>query len=92
LASLLASASSQPEAFEVVLSAEPLENRNPTRQRGMRQDQIFLAHASGYEKKRNFKTRQRGMNQDQVFLAHAAGYKKNAQLQTAKPRAYGYYL
>ncbi len=28
--------------FKVALSADP--NRNPTRQRGMRQDQIFLAH------------------------------------------------
>ena len=37
-------------SFEVALSAELLENRNPTRQRGMSLDQVFLAHASGYEK------------------------------------------
>ena len=36
--------------FEVALSAELLANGNPTRQRGLSQDQIFLAHASGYEK------------------------------------------
>jgi hypothetical protein len=52
----LAAVRSSLTRFEVTLSAEPLENRNPTRQRGMKQDQVFLAHASGYEKTRNFKT------------------------------------
>ena len=30
----------------------------------MSQDQIFLAHASGYEKKRNFKTYASGYDRD----------------------------
>jgi hypothetical protein len=48
-------------SFEFALSAEPLENLDPTRERGTKQDQIFLADASGYEKTRNFKN-------------HASGY------------------
>jgi hypothetical protein len=48
-------------SFEVALSAEAFENRNPTRQRGTKQVQIFLADASGYEKTRNFKTDASGL-------------------------------
>jgi hypothetical protein len=40
-----------------------LGNRNPTRQRGTKQDQIFLADALGYEEKRNFKTNASGFDQ-----------------------------
>ena len=54
-------------SFEVALSAELLENRNPTRQRGMSQDQIFLVHASGYERSENSKLTRRVTNEASIL-------------------------